>query len=306
MGHAIPQGFWSSLQVALKSFSGFQDWYQVIETDTGAPMAFAAIDPTAVSADILQENTTISNTDYVFGAGMLRAWLYSELVLASFQIVQDSSQSVQEFVSVRWAEAVGRKLAAHSATGAGSASQEPVGVYTALSAKGPASGASGGTVAGQPSSVKIPLLGNADGVGEVAGNILSNASISSLITAVDPAYWDGAAFYMNAVQFTNQKNAADGMGRPLYPELRQPNPQLAGFDVRVVQATTDLSSGDISGPIFANLSRAMVRRVAKNSTLMVLNERYASELQVGYLGYLREDHVANDLRAMACLEASGS
>jgi HK97 family phage major capsid protein len=306
MGHTIPLGFWSELQTALKSFSGFQDYYRVIETDTGAPMAFAAIDPTSVTADILAENTTISNTDYVFGAGMLRAWLYSELVLASFQIVQDSSQSVQDFVTVRWAEAVGRKLAAHSATGAGAASQQPVGVFTALSAKGAASGASGGWVAGQASSVKIPLIGNADGVGEVEGNVLSNASITSLIQAVDPAYWDNAQFYMNSTQFTNQKNVADQMGRPLYPELRQANPQLAGFNVKVVQATSDLVANTIGGPIFGNLQRAMVRRVAKNSTMMVLRERYAAELQVGYLGYLREDHVANDLRAMSCLQASNS
>jgi len=298
-GYTVPQGFFEELTVALKAYSAFSDYYRTIETPTGNPMPFPTNNPIDTEGSIIGENTQLGFTQYTFGDGMMYAWAYTnDVVLASWEIVQDSAFGIQEFVTERCAEAIGRKIAADSANGVGASSKQPVGIYPALTAMGEwSSGDSGGYVTGASSDTLVPMVGNVDGVSEVAGNVLSPQTIQGMVKAVDPAYYDQAAWYVNSSQLVNLRNICDQYGRPLYTSLQGTSPSLEGFPVNLVQAASDVTASTVSGPVFGNLQKAMIKRVARDASLMVLSERYADFRQYGYIMWLRQDHQALDLRA---------
>jgi hypothetical protein len=50
----------------------------------------------------------------------------------------------------------------------------------------------------------------------------------------------------------------------------------------------------------------MVMRVARDTTVMRLQERYADYLAVGYIGYYRVDLRSNDLRAAVTVKPAAT
>ena len=61
------------------------------------------------------------------------------------------------------------------------------------------------------------------------------------------------------------------------------------------------------GFMFGDMNRAMVKRVVDNGTgLLRLDQRYADYLQIGYLGYVRCDVQANDLRSLVVVKANST
>ena len=276
-------------------------------------MPWPTIDPTAVTASLLgasNELTPLSVTDpYVFGQGMLNAWtIYVGPMLASLQLIQDSAFDVDRFVADRFGEAIGRQIAALAISGTGSG--QPLGINTALNARGAVGSGSGGYI-GLTAATNVNTLGGS--VTELAGNLLSPATLLSMIAGVDPAYRndpDGnptAAFYVNDAQLKGLRTVVDQYGRPL---LQMPNdggaPTLWGYPVKVDNNIANLTASTTGGPIFGNLSPAMVYRVARDTTVMRLQERYADYLAVGYIGYYRLDIRSNDLRAAITVKAAAT
>jgi HK97 family phage major capsid protein len=255
---------------------------------------------------IIGEGVIDGFTDYTIGQGVLNAWTYTnKVILASVELVQDSAIDIQGFVADRIGEAIGRAEGAHSASGTGSG--QPLGIYPTLVAKGAASGASGGFV-NLSAATSTNVVGGTT-VTELAGNVLGPVSLSKLVQAVDSAYWRsgaGCAWYFSPSGLVAQQNLADGMGRPLYPTLFDPQPSLLGFPVHVVAQVTPLAASTVSGPVFGNLEAAMVRRRVDSATLLTLHERYADARQVGFYGYVRQDHRSNDTRAIACAKPAGT
>lgn len=125
----------------------------------------------------------------------------------------------------------------------------------------------------------------------------------------------------------------DGNGRPLLNFMNglsaddvtnadytsaSPVAQLFGFPVVIDNSIANLAASTTGGPVFGDLSRAMVLRVVRNDARVVtdthpivpntmkLTERYADYLEVGYLGYLRVDSRSNDLRAAATVKCAGT
>lgn len=321
-GYMVPQGFWKHLQVALKAYGGIANDYHRIDTDTGNPMPWPTIDPTAVTASVLgasNELTQLSVTQpFVFGQGMLNAWtLFVGPMLASLQLVQDSAFNVDEFVADRFGEALGREIAALAISGTGSG--QPLGIVTALNARGALSGASGGfyqLTAG--TTVKTFAATNPT---ELSGNLLSPTSLLGIVQGVDPAYYPGCKWYFNATQAWNLRSVVDGNGRPLInfmngfdaDTVRSPNynsnapvGDLFGFPVVIDNNIPNLTASTTGGPVFGNLDNAMVYRVARDTTVMRLQERYADFLAVGYIGYYRLDIRSNDLRAAVTVKAAAT
>jgi HK97 family phage major capsid protein len=311
LGYAVPQGFFQELTIALKDYSGFHQYYRQYSTPSGNPTMFPTNDPTQVLASQVDELHEDTDTTYAFGQGVLYAFAFSSgIIKASREIVMDNAFSTQEFVTARAAESIGRKMSALSASGAGSGSHEPVGLYNAIGAMGEfSSGGSGGWIAGASDATVVPILGNSDGVNETTGNLLVPTTVASLVKAVDPAYHNGAAWYMSNDQFVNMTQEADGFGRPLFPELRNTQPTLGGnFPVNIVQASTDIAASTVGGPVFGNLGKAMIRRYVDNAELatMQLTERYAEFREVAWITWVREDHQILDPRAVACIKGASS
>lgn len=302
-GYMVAPAFWKNLQVALKAYGGLQNDFKQITTDSGAPMPWPTVDPTNVTASPVANELTqlaIQNL-YIFGQGVLQAWPYAiGPILASLQLINDSSFDVDGFVADRFGEALGRELAQLGINGTGAG--QPLGIITALAARGVVVQSGGYVQLGTATAVNVIGGGTQT---EIVGNLLSPQTILNMIASVDPAYRndsDGkptAAFYVSDGQLKGLREVVDSYGRPLLVQPDQGGaPILYGYPVKVDPLVPALAASTVGGPVFGNLSQAMVTRTVKNSTaVMRLTERYADYLAVGYLAFARVDMRSNDLRA---------
>jgi HK97 family phage major capsid protein len=344
-GYLIPVGFWAQLALALKAYGGLSSSFKYVQTDTGNPMFWPSNDPTAIVGHYITETNQLgfggdsAGTDYQFGQGVLNAYtLVSGVILASVQLIEDSAFDVDSFVADRIGESIGRKLAQEVYSGTGSTAC--LGINTALAARGSV-GTSGGAIAATGGYVTlsaartVPVFGNytSPTLTELVGNVLAPTTILSMMMAVDPVYYPNAKFYLNAQQAWNLRSVTDANGRPLLNFMNgltaddvtntdytaaSPVAQLFGFPVVIDNAIGNLTASTTQGPIFGDLSKAMVLRVVRSDarvvtdthpvvpTTMRLTERYADYLQVGYLGYLRVDSRSNDLRSAVTIRAAAT
>jgi HK97 family phage major capsid protein len=123
---------------------------------------------------------------------------------------------------------------------------------------------------------------------EIVGNLLSPQTLLNMIASVDPAYRNDqngkptAAFYVSDAQLKGLREVVDSVGRPL---LVQPDkggkPVIYGYPVKVDPLVPALAASTVGGPVFGNLSQAMVTRTVTGSmAVMRLTERYADYLAV--------------------------
>jgi len=317
-GFLVPPGWWQRLQVALKAYGGVASDFQQLPTDTGQPMQWATVNPTAIVGTLLAENTQVAEQEYTFGQGTMGAYMYSSGVqLVSFQLAQDSAFDIDSFIMARVAESLGRAQAAAAISGTGSG--QPLGIVTALAAASSA-GTVGSTAPiaqtggwlnlATAATVNVFGVSGTSGtttVSELNGNVLAPQSVLGMIKAIDPAYRDlGAKFYLNDNQLQGMRGIVDGFGRPLYVSLQGANPDLYGYPVVVDNNISNLTASAASGPIFGHLESAMVLRRVQGAGLMRLDERYADFLQVGFIGYQRIDIRSNDLRAAVVAKPSAT
>jgi HK97 family phage major capsid protein len=259
---------------------------------------------------------------------MLNAWTVAVgPFLASLQLVEDSAFDVDQFVADRVGEAIGRSIATMAVSGTGSG--QPLGIITALAAKGALSGASGGYYALTAGTTVKTFAASAPT--ELAGNILSPVTLLGMLQGVDPAYYPGCRWYLNATQAWNLRSVVDSNGRPLINFMNgfdsdnvtsdnynknAPVARLFGFPVMIDNNIPNLTASTIGGPIFGNLQNAMVKRVVRADArivantgpaqMMRLSERYADYLAIGYIGYLRADIRSNDLRGAVTVKAAAT
>jgi HK97 family phage major capsid protein len=317
-GYLVPQGFWQNLQIAIKAYGGLLSHAKVLQTDSGQPMPWPTVDPTAVVGSYLTEQNQLgfggdsAGTDYQFGQGMLNAWtIVSGVILASLQLIEDSAFDVDGFVSDRIGEAIGRKVAAELHTGTGSSAF--LGIETALIAKGrgAAYGTGGVYLSGTATKFTATAAGNAStfsvpaGQAKLANGLIGYDDLIGMEVTVDPAYRQaGRCVYVcNDQTAAMLRTVTDAYGHPLWNpnvQIGQPS-SLYNYPVIIDQQTSNVSTtaSTTGGLLFGDFSTAMVVRQVNGAHVMRLTERYADYLQVGFLGYVRMDSRSNDLRAAA-------
>jgi HK97 family phage major capsid protein len=168
------------------------------------------------------------------------------------QLAHDSAFDIDSFIAARVGESLGRARAAAAMSGTGAS--QPLGIITALNAKGTA-----GTVGGAISAVggfvslqaaqQTRTLSLTPGSGgetttrtELASNGLAPSTVLAMIEAVDPAYRAlGAKWYLNSNQLSALRSQVDAYGRPFYPSLYDKSPTLVGYDVVVDQNIPSLT-----------------------------------------------------------------
>lgn len=307
-GYLVPQGFWHNLQIAMKAYGGTAPLFRQVRTSTGNPMPWPTMDPTGIVGSLLSENTQVTEVDFSFGQGMLSAWTYtSGLHLASIQIVNDSAFDVDSFVTDRVGESIGRAQAAAVINGTGSS--QPLGLLTAITAKGAGSIGGGGIYT--PAAAKpVFTVGSNTSTTELINGSPSFASILDMITFVDPAYRQSASWVMGDTTMQKLRAVSDTFGHPLW----QPNVQVGGtaadslynYPVVIDNNMPGLVASTIGGPVFGSLSHAMVLRTVDQAGLLRLTERYADFLQVGFIGYMRFDSRSNDMRAVTAFKSAAT
>lgn len=317
-GFLVPQGFWDNLQIRLKEYGGLLELMNTIPTATGAPMPWPTHDPTGQLGKYLTENTQLTGSDLIeFGQGMMHAWfITSDVILASYAIINDSAFSVDSFVTDRVGERIGRKIAAELHTGAGAASSALTGLHTSLTAYA-TTNAVGGQVDAVPlGGYYLPAAGDtvfnlshpSTATAALAQGVPSWQSLINMTKSVDPAYrkMGNCRFVMNDATEGKIRSLTDGFGHPLW----QPNVQVGGstgaigtiegYPVAIDQntAVVSTSASTAGGVLFGDFKRAMNVRQVQQAGTMKLTERYADFLQVGYIGYVRMDSIPNDLHAV--------
>jgi HK97 family phage major capsid protein len=271
-GYTIPQGFSGQLEVAMKWFGGVDGVVGSFETETGNPLPWPTINDTANMGRILGINTQLTETDMTFGQVMFGAFTFcSDSILIPIQLIRDAyfnlDTEVAKLLGIRLGRLFNNKFTV------GSGSSEPSGIVTAAVS----AGLTVATASGQTTTI--------------IGDDLLN-----LEHTVDPAYRPSAKYMFHDSTLKAIKKLKDSYGRYLWL------PGLAASDPNTINGYSYVINNDMpqigrnGSPLvgnnfmlFGDMSKYKVRRVAGDTTVMRLNERYADYLQVGYQAFLRAD-----------------
>jgi len=262
-GYTVPNEFLNRLEVALKFYGAMWNTSEVIKTASGGSMALPSMNDTAVTGELLAENSAAtSDTSTPFGTLSLPAYMYSSrLVAVSLQLMQDSAFDVEKVVIDMLAARLGRITNAHFTTGDGSSKPRGIVIDATLGKTG---------TTGQTTSVIYDDL-------------------VDLVYAVDPAYrqMGNCAFMLNDASVKVIRKLKDGQNRPLWePSVQVGQPDmLLGFPVKINNdiATMAASAKSI---LFGDFSKYKIRQVL-DTQVARLNERLMDKLQVGFIGFLR-------------------
>jgi len=262
-GYTVPAEFLKRLEVALKYFGPMWDISEIIKTVSGGSMSLPSLNDTAVSGELLAENSAAtSDTSTPFGTLSIPAYMYSSrLVAVSLQLMQDSAFDVERVVTDMLAERLGRITNTQFTTGDGSSKPRGITIDAFLGKTG---------TAGQTTSVIYDDL-------------------VDLIYAVDPMYRrSGAcAWMLNDASIKVIRKLKDSTNRPLWePSVQVGQPDmLMGYPVRINNdvATMAVSAKSI---LFGDFSKYKIRQVL-DTQVARMNERLMDKLQVGFLGFLR-------------------
>jgi HK97 family phage major capsid protein len=263
-GYTVAPLYVRELLIAQKAFGGMRRVSRNIVTDTGATLPWPTMDDTSNVATILSsENVTVgTDTDLAFGTASVGAYTWkSGVLLVSLQLLQDSAFDFDSVIQGRIAERFARGQNTKFTKGAGTT--EPFGVLT--------NAAAGYTMpVGNTTSVTF------DGLIE-------------LIHSVDPAYRTGAQFMFADVTLKSIRELKDSYGRYLWqPSYMEGIPDLILGQPYTINQDMPVMAANAKPILYGNFSNYIIRDVL-DMQMMVLRERYADFLQVGYIAFSRAD-----------------
>ena len=269
-GYQIPEGFQAEVDSAMVHQSGMREASRILPTTNGADLPWPTSDDTAVDGELLAEGTAAgghgdSTGDVVMGRVVFGAYTYTSLVVkVQMQLLQDSAFNLQEFLRDKFAERLGRITNAHYTTGTGS--DQPNGVATA---------AADSTI--EPS----------------AASGITRENLIDVMHSVDRAYRRNARWMLHDTTLANLLKLAFGSAddRPMYKagDARTGEPDtLEGKPFTVNNDMATDGSATNRALLFGDFSKYIIRTV-QPPVLLRLEERYAENLQVGFLMFIRED-----------------
>lgn len=265
-GYTVPQDFLDQLEVALKTYGGMMDASQVIRTDSGAKLPMPSFNYTAVAATIVGEGVAgTADTSTPFGVVNLNAFTYRSPILpVSYEFLQDSAFG-EGFIVQALSDSLGRALNAHGTNGTGT---------------------------GQPRGIMLDAVAGKVGL---AGQTLSLISddLFDLEHSVDPSYRkSGSKFMMADASFKVIRKLKDTAGRPIflpgYDGLGGPGADtVIGYPVIINQDMPQMAA-NAKSIAFGRLDKYKLR-IVKDITILRLTERYADQLQVAFILFMRAD-----------------
>lgn len=283
-GFTVPEGFAGFITETMQDFSGLLNAANptgnggpmLLRTASGNTIPYPTNDDTANAGAILDENTQVTEQDFVFGARNLTAFMYTSLLVrVSLQLLQDEAVNLQAYIGSMLGKRIGRALSPHFAVGVGTT--EPTGVATAAF----------------------------DGAVDIsAGAGVTFNDLVDLEHALDPAYRRrGASWVFNDNTLRDLKKLVDGNARPLWLPASLGSiadtlsrPTLNGYNYIVDQGMNDVAIGN-RPIVFGDLSEFIIREVL-GINMFRFNERYMDFLQIGFLAFARFDSNLIDTQAV--------
>lgn len=254
-----------AIQSALDAKSTIWRLASQLTTDDGNDLPLPFTDDTGNEASIVNPNASRASlaTDPTFQTAINSVFTFSSgVVLLSWELVQDASEDIETFVADRLAERIRRSI---DRTGiAGSGANEPAGL------------------------VNIGTVGVTGGVG--TASTFTWANLNDLESSVNAAYkFDSegkniARYILADDTFQFAKTLVDGAARQLWasdPSGRTAG-TLRGFPVSIDDNVPAMAASAKS-IIFGDLARGCVLRVVKDMRMMVFQEHFMVNGQVGIL-----------------------
>lgn len=270
-GYTVPDEFWARVVDTMAFYAVVADIAEVMNTGDGRNILWPTADGTAEEGEIVDENTPVTALDTAFGQASVGAYMYSsKMILASRQILQDSAIDFEAWLIRRIAQRLGRITNRHFTVGTNT--NQPQGYIT------------GGAV------------------GVTSGGALSYDDLIDLEHSVDIAYrGTNGRFTFHDDTFKALRKLKDADGRPLW----QPSLQAGVADNlngRPYSINNHMPTGVATGvATFGDHRTGFLIRSVNGGSVLRLTERYAENLQIGFLGFGRWDSAVQDSSAYKLL-----
>jgi HK97 family phage major capsid protein len=285
-GYLVPDSTSTKIVERLKAFGGLMNEAENITTATGEPMNWATEDDTANTAEIVAEGAAAASAgaDKAFGTANLAVYKYEATgagnlpMKVSWEFLQDSPINFENHIADNFARRIARKFSVDICVGTGTG--QPLGIVT-------------------PQTAFDEIASNVAGptYGELVG----------AVAAIDPEYEGGAKWLMDpATWWGLVTNLLDANDRPLIQAQAQSGAgtaiakQLLGYEV-ILDPGMPAIGDQTKAIVFGNLRQSYVVRKVGGFSLLRLNELYAINGFVGFLGWARMGGTVQNLNSYVVL-----
>lgn len=270
-GYLVPEGFRATMTETMVAFGGLLNLANVIATGTGQDLPWPTTDDTANKGRILAENTQVNEVNVTLGQRKLKAHTYtSDLVRVALALLQDSVFNLETWLPGVLGTRIGRAVSEHLCIGTGV--DQPEGI----------------TVGG--------IVGKTGAISATA--VITYDDLIDLEHSVNSAYRGSAQYVLADSMLKLIRKLKDGQQRPLWQPVPVPGfpATINGFAYTVDDDMPDpaVSAKSIA---FGDFKRGYIVRQVRDVQLMILRERYADYLQVGFHGFARLDARIDDAAA---------
>ena len=284
-GFLVPTTTQAKIVERMKAFGGLKDEAENITTTSGENINWATEDDTGNTAEIVAEGAAAASAgaDKVFGQTTLGAFKYEATgtgnlpMKVSWELLEDSPLNLEDHIANNFARRIMRKLSVDLITGNGTTAPQ-------------------GIAAAQTSFAEIAA--NATGP--------TYAELLSAVGALDPEYTSNAKWLINNATWMRLLGMVDTAGRPLILPQAQAGlaggvpHQLLGFPVIIDQGMASIGD-QTKFALFGDLRESYIVRQVNGFHLLRLNELYAVNGFVGFLGWARYDGRVKNLNSYVVL-----
>ena len=284
-GYLVPTTTQNKIIERLKAFGGLAEEAETITTNSGETINWATEDDTANTAEIVAEGAAAASAgaDKVFGQASLGAYKYEATgagnlpMKVSWELLEDSPINLENHIAENFARRIARKFSVDICVGTGT---------------------------GQPQGIVTPQTP----FDEITANPLATyAELVGAVAALDSEYESNAKWLMSpATWWAMVAGLVDDNNRPLLQAAAQAGAgteiqkQLLGHEV-VLDPGMPAVGDQAKYIVFGDLRQSYIIRRVNGFHLLRLNELYAVNGFVGFLGWARMDGRVQNLNSYVVL-----
>lgn len=263
-GYTVDTETLAVVEKALKDYSGILQAAFIRRTDKGNALLIPTEDDTSTEANQIDEAASITVQDLTYGQKPLDAYKYASQMKISWELMQDSLFDMDSEIRTAMVPRFGRKLNSSCTTGTGTA--QPNGVVTASTL----------------------------GVTAASATAITFNEVIDLKHSVDPAYRmsqsSGYMFHDKVLAALKKLSVGSSDARPLWqPSHREGEPDTVdGSRYWINQSMDDTINASSKLILYGDFSKYHIRLV-QELLIIRLNERYADNGLVGFIGHMRWD-----------------
>ncbi|MDR2309299.1 MAG: phage major capsid protein [Paucimonas sp.] len=277
-GFTVPTTLQARVIESLVTYGGIASVCQLLQTDNGAPIAWATSNGGEEEGELIGENKAAGEKDVEFGIGTLGSHtISSKIIRVSEQLLQDSCIDMEAFLAGRIGKRVSRTRNRLIVQGTGA-----------------------GETADTPAQPKGLEYSTPQGAMTAKATTFTWQEVNSLIHSIDPAYRAATKFRLafNDKTLQAMEEMVDANNRPLWlPGIDSDRPAtILKHQYVIDQAIADIGAGKKF--MYAGDFNELVLRAVRSLTLKRLVERYAEYGQVGFLAFVRFGLVLQDTAAI--------